>query len=71
MRVAYAVIESELVHHSASMQISAETDGTCRFVWITDVLPHEAADWIGPLMQQGADALKANVAAAILRQQGD
>jgi uncharacterized protein YndB with AHSA1/START domain len=61
MRIAYAVIESELAHHSASMQVGATTDRACRFVWITDVLPHDAAGWIRPLMEQGAEALKTNV----------
>jgi hypothetical protein len=64
MRIAYAALESELTHHSASMQIGGERDGTCRFTWITDVLPHEAADWIRPLMEQGTQALKRSVAAA-------
>ena len=63
-RIAYAAIESGLAHHSASMQVSSATDGTCRFVWITDVLPHEAAEWIHPLMEKGAQALKANVKSA-------
>lgn len=61
MRIAYTVIESELAHHSASMQVSAARDGACRFVWITDVLPHEAAEWIRPLMAQGAQALKMSI----------
>jgi hypothetical protein len=61
MRVAYAVIESGFVHHSASMQVIAASDRDCRFVWITDVLPHEATEQIGPLMDQGMRALKANL----------
>jgi hypothetical protein len=61
MRVAYAVIESGFAHHSASMQVIAASDRDCRFVWITDVLPHEAAEQIGPLMDQGTQAMKANL----------
>jgi hypothetical protein len=64
MRIAYAVIESGLEHHSASMQVVAASDGACRFVWVTDVLPHEAAAWIRPLMEEGAQALKAGVEGA-------
>lgn len=64
MRIAYAVIESDLEHHSASMQVGATTDRACRLVWITDVLPHEAAEWISPLMEEGARALKTNVETA-------
>lgn len=64
MRIAYRVIESELVYHSASMQVVALTRDSCRFDWITDVLPHDAAAWIGPLMEAGARALAANVSTA-------
>lgn len=58
MRIAYGVIESQFVHHSASMQVVARGDGECDFVWIADVLPHEAAASITPLMEAGARALR-------------
>jgi hypothetical protein len=57
-RVAYGVIESQFVHHSASMQVVARGDAECVFVWIADVLPHAAAAMITPLMEQGARALR-------------
>src|SRR5688572_27158126 len=59
MRIAYGVIESEFVHHSASMQVVARGKDECDFIWITDVLPHSAAASITPLMEQGARALQA------------
>jgi hypothetical protein len=58
MRVAYGVIESQFVHHSASMQVVARGENECAFVWIADVLPHAAAAMITPLMEQGAKALR-------------
>lgn len=58
MRIAYSVIESQFVHHSASMQVVARGDEECVFVWIADVLPHAAAAVITPLMEQGARALR-------------
>lgn len=61
MRIAYTVLESEMAHHSASMQVVRLTPDSCRFLWITDVLPHDAAAWIRPLMEAGAQALAANV----------
>jgi uncharacterized protein YndB with AHSA1/START domain len=61
MRIVYSVIESGFVHHSASMQVIAASDRESRFTWITDVLPHEATARIGPLMDQGMQALKANL----------
>jgi len=59
MRIAYSVIESQFVHHSASMQVVARGDAECEFIWIADVLPHAAAAVITPLMEQGALALRA------------
>ena len=58
MRIAYSVIESQFVHHSASMQIVARGDTECDFIWVADVLPHAAAASITPLMEQGAKALQ-------------
>ncbi|AXE63237.1 hypothetical protein HPO_00460 [Hyphomonas polymorpha PS728] len=65
MRIAYAVIESAFVHHNASMQVVAADDGTCRFVWTADLLPHAAIDDVGPLMRAGALALKQNMESAL------
>ncbi len=58
MRIAYGVIESQFVHHSASMQIVARGENECDFIWTADVLPHGAAASITSLMEQGAQALK-------------
>lgn len=58
MRIAYGVIESQFVFHSASMQVVARGDDECDFVWVADVLPHAAAASITPLMEQGAQALR-------------
>jgi uncharacterized protein YndB with AHSA1/START domain len=58
MRIAYSVIESQFVHHSASMQVVARGDTECDFVWTADVLPHAAAALITPPMEQGAKALR-------------
>lgn len=57
-RVAYAALREGLVHHSASMQVFAEGAGSSRFVWISDVLPGEAAASFEPLVDQGVAALK-------------
>src|SRR5262245_17134638 len=47
-------------HHSASAEVILDGDG-CRFVWITDVLPDELAEFIEPMMEQGVSALKATL----------
>jgi hypothetical protein len=60
-RLAYAIIDSQLGlrHHSASMQVFAEPHDACRLVWITDVLPDEAAAVMAPVMRAGAEAMRA------------
>ena len=57
-RVAYAVLREGLVHHSASMQVFAEGQRRSRFVWVSDFLPDGLGASFGPLIDQGAAALK-------------
>ena len=40
------------------MQVFAEGDGSSRFVWISDFLPDDLAASFGPLIDQGAAAMK-------------
>lgn len=63
-RFAYSVSSGRLTQHSASNQVFAAGEGRCRFVWIADVLPHAAADTMGPMMAQGAQVLKATMEVA-------
>ncbi|MEX2226174.1 MAG: SRPBCC family protein [Dehalococcoidia bacterium] len=57
-RIAYRIADERMAHHSASVRIVANANGGSRFVWITDVLPHEAAEVVGAMMEQGAQAAK-------------
>jgi hypothetical protein len=62
-RLAYSIIESrlDLRHHSASMQVFPEGHDRCRLVWITDLLPDEAAETFAPVMRAGAEAMRATL----------
>jgi hypothetical protein len=40
------------------MQVFAEGSNHSRLVWITDLLPNEAAATIGKLVEMGAGAIK-------------
>jgi carbon monoxide dehydrogenase subunit G len=53
-RLAYSVADGGLgsTHHNASVQVFDVGDGRSRFVWVTDVLPHELESAIGALMDQ-------------------
>ncbi len=54
-RIAYSVLN--FAHHNASFEVRPHLDGS-RVTWNCDVLPHEAADQIRPLMQAGFAAMK-------------
>ena len=64
-RLSYRVIEGGFAHHNAAFEIIPVDDATCRFVWTCDVLPHEAAARVRPLMDSGAQAFAANCRARV------
>jgi Polyketide cyclase / dehydrase and lipid transport len=57
-RLAYAIKSERLTQHSASIQVIAEGDTSCRMIWITDVLPHEIAPYISAQMDLGVAAMQ-------------
>lgn len=59
-RLVWSVTESRLglTHHNASAQVFDEPGGRTRFVWIADVLPHEAAVPVGQMMDRGIEVVK-------------
>jgi polyketide cyclase/dehydrase/lipid transport protein len=59
-RLAYSVVESPLkmIHHHATIQVLPEGTNQSRVVWIADVWPNEAADRVGPMMEQGSLVMK-------------
>jgi hypothetical protein len=57
-RLVYAVISERVKQHSASAQVIADGEASCRFVWITDVLPHEIAPYVSAQMDAGAAAIQ-------------
>ena len=60
-RLAYGVVGGRLTHHSASIQIHPEGDGASRFVWVADLLPEEAKDYVAGQMTAGLAAVKARL----------
>jgi carbon monoxide dehydrogenase subunit G len=57
-RLVYAVVSERVRQHSASVQVFAEGETSCRLVWIVDVLPHEIAPYISGQMDQAALAMQ-------------
>jgi hypothetical protein len=54
-RLAYAVVAGMdgLVHDNASMRVTPEGAGRCRFVWIHDALPDALAPGLAAAMEAG------------------
>jgi Polyketide cyclase / dehydrase and lipid transport len=65
-RLAYAVVESALglTHHNASTEVRADEHGGTRFVWITDVLPDDAAPRVQQMMEHGIGVIKQTLESA-------
>jgi hypothetical protein len=61
-RLVYTIAHERLAHHSASAQVFPDAACSCRFVWITDVLPDAAAETISAMMDEGVEAMKTHFA---------
>jgi hypothetical protein len=61
-RLVYAVISERMKQHSASVQVIAEGEGSCRLIWVVDLLPHEIAPYIDGQMDQAALAMQTALA---------
>ena len=57
-RLVWSVRSPQLTHHNGAAQVFAEGERSTRFVWVADVLPHEAAASVGELMQRGIETVK-------------
>jgi hypothetical protein len=56
-RLVWSAIGGALTHYNASVQVLADA-GQTRVVWIADLLPHEAAEGVGLMMEQGMAVMK-------------
>lgn len=60
-RLVYAATGGRTTHHNASLQVFAEGSQRTRLLWITDLLPDEAAGPVAMLVEQGASIMKATL----------
>ena len=56
-RLVWSAEGGALTHYNASAQVFSEGPGS-RVVWLADFLPPEAAEMVGPMMEQGMAAMK-------------
>jgi carbon monoxide dehydrogenase subunit G len=58
-RLVWSATGGQLTHYNGAAQVMANGDGSTTVVWTADFLPHDAAPFIGGMMEQGAAAMKA------------
>ena len=56
-RLVYAINNERLKHYSASVQVIAEGEASCRLVWIIDMLPNELAPYVQGQTREAVPAL--------------
>jgi uncharacterized protein YndB with AHSA1/START domain len=52
-RLAWTIVDGPWTHHSGSVELHAEDGGRTRFVWTTDVLPHDTAEATRQMVEKG------------------
>ena len=57
-RLVWTVESERLTHHNGVMQVEDAGEGRSRALWTADVLPHAAAETVGPMMEMGLAAMK-------------
>jgi polyketide cyclase/dehydrase/lipid transport protein len=67
-RVAWSAESALMTHHNASAQVFPDGPDRCRFVWIADLLPDEAAPAIAGMIEQGIAVIQKTLEAAELDQ---
>lgn len=57
-RLAYTSTGGRASHHNAYFQVFAETDGSSRVLWVTDLLPEEILGPIEQMVEFGSTAIQ-------------
>src|SRR5262245_11545638 len=60
-RLVWAAIGGPLTHYNGSVQVFSEGQFQSRIVWIADFLPHEAADQLRTMIEEGMSVMKATL----------
>ena len=62
-RLAWTIEGQRMTHYNGVMQVLAEGEGSI-VTWTSDLLPHEAANAVSPMQDQGLATMKATLEAA-------
>ena len=57
-RVVWSAESDKLTHYNASVQVFAGDNGRTKVVWIADLLPNDASQFVAQMMEDGMNAMK-------------
>jgi hypothetical protein len=57
-RVVWSAENDRLTHYNASAQVFVDDDGRTKVVWIADLLPNDASDFVAQMMEEGMTVMK-------------
>jgi hypothetical protein len=57
-RVVWSAESDRLTHYNASAQVFSDDNGQTKVVWISDLLPDDAAGFVAQMMEEGMKAMK-------------
>jgi predicted GIY-YIG superfamily endonuclease len=60
-RLAWTIVDGPWTHHNGSVELYTEGRNRTRFVWTTDMLPHEAAEAIEQTIEHGMRIIHATL----------
>src|SRR5215218_2560403 len=63
-RLVWSIVDGPYEHHNASAQVLEEAENRTLFVWIADLLPDQAAERTGGLMERALKTIKQTLEAA-------
>jgi uncharacterized membrane protein len=57
-RLAWTIVDGPFTHHSGSVELHAQEGSRTRFVWTTDLLPHDTAEATRRMVEKGMAAIQ-------------
>jgi len=57
-RVCWAIVDDPFIHYNGAAQVTPCDDGTCRFTWLSDLLPNELAPAVEAMIEAGIADIK-------------
>ena len=64
-RLVWSIVDGPYTHHNGAAQVLDRGGGRTRFVWVTDILPHELAERTTEMMERGLAVIKQTLEAGV------